>query len=75
MRAPADVPVMTRGRRFASRKALTTPKWSVDIVNQFAYLHFLNLTIREGSSAREAESSETKIGICILKESFLLLVG
>ena len=28
MRPPADVPVMTRGIKFASRKAFTTPKWS-----------------------------------------------
>jgi hypothetical protein len=34
-RPPADVPVMTRGIKFASRNAFTTPKWSgvMEIVN------------------------------------------
>ena len=30
MRPPALVPVITRGSNFASKKALTTPKWSVE---------------------------------------------
>lgn len=74
--APADVPVIIRGRRFAFKKALTTPKWSTDhIMSQSAWLHPLNLTICEGGPARETKCSETQIGICILKEPLFLLVG
>lgn len=76
IRAPAEVPVMTLGRRFASRKALTTPKWSVDhIMSQPASLYLPNLTICESGPARETKSRETQIGIRVLKESFFLLVG
>ena len=43
IRAPADVPVIIRGRRSASRKALTTPKWSAGhIVSRFLCLNGLS---------------------------------
>jgi hypothetical protein len=76
IRPPAEVPVMIRGRRFASRKALTTPKWSTDhLVSYSAFLHLLNLTISESGPARETERSETQIGIRVLEESFFLVLG
>ena len=76
IKPPAEVPVMIRGRRSASKKALTTPKWSTyHIMSQSACPHLPNLTICESSPARETKSGETQVGIRVLKKPSFLFVG
>jgi len=74
IKPPAEVPVTTRGRRPASRNALTTPKWSKG--HQFQSCRFAEseLTISKTCTTRKCERADSIVGIGTL-EQFLFFVN
>ena len=68
IKAPADVPVIIRGRRFASRNALTTPKWSAShIVSQFLCVQFEYLQYAKVAPPERQRAVRPRLVLAFLK--------
>jgi hypothetical protein len=59
MSPPALVPVITRGRRPASRKALTTPTWSTNQIRLKPIQKWPRHTVAKWSPSRETQCRST----------------